>query len=168
MVQIYKLDVEVKEGNPVGDVHWVDAIDDKVHELYEKWLTEYPEMPWYKKWFTWIKPSIYRVTMFLIDSLDELIHTVDDIIENGPDKKATVLAAIDHLYDIVGREAVPFLLRPFATKIKNFIVYTLVAVAIDWIVDKYRNGEWRDKWEDIQDDIQEELNGEEDTGEATA
>lgn len=164
MVQVYKLDVEVKEGNPVGEVHWMDQIENKVLELHEKWLSEYPDMPWYKKLFSWSKPSLYRVTMFLIDSLDELIHTVDDLIEAGPDKKATVLAAIDHLYDFVGREAVPFLLRPFATAIKNYIVYTLIAAAIDWIVDKYRNGEWRGKWEDIQDDIQEELNGEESEG----
>jgi hypothetical protein len=88
---------------------------------------------------------------------------VDVCIENGPDKKATVLAAIDHLYDFVGREAVPVLLRPFASKIKNYIIYTLVAASIDWIVNKYRHGEWRDKLDDIQEDIQEELDGEEKT-----
>jgi hypothetical protein len=157
--KIYKLNVEVNEGNPVGEVHWIDNIEAKVMELHDKWLLEHPDMPWYKRVLTWSKPSLYQVTLFLMESLDELIQEVDDCIENGPDKKATVLAAIDKLYDHVGREAIPVLLRPFATKIKDYIVYTLVAASIDWIVNKYRHGEWRDKL----DDIQEELNGEEKT-----
>jgi len=150
-MKITKLEVieEKVDGNPVGVIHWLDEIEAKVEELYLSWKEMYPDMPWYKSWQTWSKPSLYAVTTFLIDSLDELIDLVDDLIIEGPDKKATVLAAINALYEHVGREAVPVLLRPFARAIKNYIVYTLIAASIDWIVNKYRNGEWRQKAEDL-------------------
>jgi len=132
MTKIYKLDVEV-DGNPVGNVHVLEAVENKVTELYEKWKELYPDLPWYKKWLSWVKPNIYKVTTFLMESLDELIHMVDDLIEVGPDKKATVLAYIDQLYEVVGRDAVPMLLKPFAGKVKNYIVYTLISASIGWI-----------------------------------
>jgi len=152
MTEIYKLDVEV-DGNPVGNVHVLEEVQNKIAELYEKWKEEYPELPWYKKWIGWVKPNVHKVTMFLMESLDELIHMVDDMIEVGPDKKATVLAYIDQLYEVVGRDAVPMLLKPFAGKIKHYVVYTLISASIDWIVGKYRGGEWLKK-------VDEKLHGE--------
>ena len=63
--------------------------------------------------------------------------------EEGADKKATVLVAVEKLYDYVIREAMPIWLKPFSGLIKKHIIFGLLSPAIDWIVQKYREGDWR-------------------------
>ena len=75
--------------------------------------------------------------------LDDFVVTVSTVIISGPDKKATVLNAVDRLYDYTVKEAMPIWMRPFAAPIKHYIVYVLVSSAIDWMVLKYQSGSWK-------------------------
>lgn len=136
--------------NPIGDAHEISEIETQLVALADQWDAQISEVQF--KWYYWLMPwkwgrtvSLFVVTDFLLKSLDVLINLVDEHVDLGPDKKATVLSAIERLYDYVIREAMPIFLRPFAGVVKNYIIYTVISVAIDWIVDKYRNGSWRDR-----------------------
>lgn len=127
--------------NPIGEVKIDEAIENFIQIMSAEWDEAREVIPW---WKFWKRMSIVRVTDFLLKSLDELIAYVDYVIDtSGADKKATVLRAIETLYDYTAREAIPILLRPFAGKIKSIIILDVLSPAIDWIVDKYRNGTWR-------------------------
>jgi len=94
-------------------------------------------------WQFWKDGTSLNVAVrFLIAALDDLIDHVEVILASGPDKKATVLAAIAILYDFVVKEALPIWLWPFSGKVKQVIIYIIISTAIDWIVSKYRNGIW--------------------------
>ena len=128
--------------NPVGTAHVDDNIDNFVTVMSAEWDATKEDIPW---WAFWRRISITRVTNFLLSVLDDLIAYVDDLLDAGPDKKATVMDAIERLYDYVIAEALPIWLKPFAGAIKNYVLKDVISPAIDWIVDKYRNGEWRKK-----------------------
>jgi hypothetical protein len=128
------------ESNSVGEVVQIEAIDLYIQELIKEWDENKESVPWYKIWH---KVSMSRVTNFLMNAIDDLICYVDDVVDKGADKKATVINAIEKLYDYVIREALPIWLKPFAGSVKNYIIHVLVSNAIDWMVDKYRNGSWR-------------------------
>lgn len=125
--------------NPIGEPQIDGAINNYVAIMTAKWSENEESIPW---WKFWERKSVAKITKFLLGALDELIAYVDQLELTGPDKKATVLAAISILYDYVIREALPIWAKPFAGKVKQYIVYALVASAIDWIVEKYRNGVW--------------------------
>jgi hypothetical protein len=138
----------IEEPNPIGEVHEVPEVEEHLVALAEAWDAQKEAeggSVWYKPWTWFRKSNLVKVTNFLLMSLDELIGMVDDVIDTGPDKKATVLNAISRLYDYVIKEAMPIWLKPFAGRVKDYIIFTLISSAIDWIVDKYRNGSWRDK-----------------------
>lgn len=138
-MEVQIIDVSNPVGTPIED----EAIDNFIAIMSSIWDQEKENIPWYKPWK---RISFTRVTNFLMKSLDDLIAYVDDYIEaNGADKKATVLAAISKLYDYVVIEAMPIFLKPFSAAIKSFIINDMISTAIDWIVDKYRNGEWKKK-----------------------
>ena len=82
---------------------------------------------WYKPWTWFRKTNLVRVTNFLLFALDEFINVVDDIVDLGEDKKATVLDAISSLYDYTIREALPIWLKPFAGSVKRYIIFTLIS-----------------------------------------
>jgi hypothetical protein len=85
---------------------------------------------------------LIQATNFLLRSLDDLIAYVDQIIDLGPDKKATVMEAVSRLYDLVVREALPIWLSPVASRMKILVLEEVISPAIDWIVAKYRAGVW--------------------------
>ena len=133
------------EANPVGEVMQIEAIDLYIQELIKEWDSSKETIPWYKVWYN---ISMGRVTNFLMNAIDDLICYVDDVVDNNADKKATVLDAIEKLYDYVIKEAMPIWMRPFAGGIKSYVIHALISNAIDWMVDKYRNGAWRMKNEE--------------------
>lgn len=150
-MDLKKLEIK-EEPNPIGDAYIIDTIEEQVEALKVQWselTVDIENPPWWQFWSWGRKVSLSKVTDFLIKALDDLIHKVDGALDNGADKKATVLDAISRLYDYVIREALPIWLRPFSAKVKNYIINELVSTAIDWIVGKYRNGAWREDWEDI-------------------
>jgi len=130
------------ESNPIGTAFVDENIDNFVSAMSASWDASKETSPW---WKFWKKISLTRVTTFLLAGLDDLIAYVDEALDNGPDKKATVLDAVSRLYDYVIAEALPIYLKPFAGAIKNYVINDLISPSIDWIVDKYRNGDWRKK-----------------------
>lgn len=137
--------MEIKaEVNPVGSVLKHAGIQTFIEAMCGLWDQTKAVAPWWKFWNKGV--SLVPVTNFLLKCLDDLIAYVDDVVEaNGADKKATVLWAVGQIYDYIVKEAMPLWAKPFASSIRNYIINTLISSAIDWIVDKYRNGEWRKK-----------------------
>lgn len=130
------------EPKSVGAVRLLPEINEYLSVLVEKWNIIRGQTSSWKFWST-TTYGMHKAIKFLLLSIDGLIQLVDKLIESGPDKKATVLNAINTLYDYVVREAIPFWLRPFAGVIKNYVIFTLASTAIDWIVSKYKEGSWR-------------------------
>lgn len=128
-------------GNPVGEVKQVVAIDNLVKSLTDQWAAENPAPKW---WQIWKKgTALYKVVKFILDAVDDLIIAVEKELANGPEKKSVVLAACCIIYDFIVANALPLWAKPFAGRIRNFIIFVLIAAAIDWIVQKYRNGSWK-------------------------
>lgn len=125
--------------NPVGEVQIDEAIENYIEVLKGEWDESKEHTPW---WKFWQRLSMVRVTDFLLNSLDDLIAYVDQMIDLGPDKKATVMEAIGKVYDFVVREGLPIWLSPFASRIKPLVLQEVISPAIDWIVAKYRASDW--------------------------
>lgn len=124
--------------NPVGIPHKLDEIEEKIRFYCSLWDAQknsrHMRVP---------KINLSVVTNFLLAALDDFVITISAVVISGPDKKATVLNAIDKIYEYVVREALPIWLRPFAGVIKQYIVYVLISNAIDWMVSKYKSGSWK-------------------------
>ena len=125
-----------EQADPVGKKQFVESVE-ALLDLYMRL--------WDQKKST--RSALFRfdaskVTNFLLRAVDDFIVAVDSSNILGQDKKATVLYAMDRLYDYVSREALPLWLVPFAGVVKQYVVYVLVSNAIDWIVSKYKDG-WK-------------------------
>ena len=81
---------------------------------------------------------------FLVMSLDSLISYVETSFPGlkGADKKATVMLAVNALYDYVISPILPIWLKPIGFGIKAIVINTLCSIIIDWIVSKYNSGAW--------------------------
>lgn len=129
------------ESNPIGEIKQTVEFEEKIISLSNDWDEKIKSIS--KKWWNLSKTRISLATIFLLNSLDELIIIAEDAIRSGgADKKATVLYGIDKLYDYISLEAMPIWLRPFASVIKQYVIYTLASSFIDYIVEKYNNGSW--------------------------
>src|SRR5690606_3242753 len=95
--------------NPIGTAK-KDLVEIKIVALKCQWSEMLDEVKnnkiWWKIWNS-NKVSLYKSVKFLISSLDELINYVDAVVDNGPDKKATVIAAITIIYDFVMMGVMP-------------------------------------------------------------
>jgi len=123
--------------DPIGKVHEIASVETILNDLKIVWKESKS-----KKSFWMPKINFSRITNFLLFSLDLFVNAVNESVIPGPDKKATVLNAIDKLYDYTVKETMPIYLMPFASSIKSYIVYVLVSNFIDWIVSKYRSKNW--------------------------
>ena len=133
------------EANPLGTVRRISEFEKRISFLKIKWDHEVQNNPKVYN-FRFIKTiNLNVVTNFLLECLDDLVITIDNLLENGPDKKATVLNALDRIYDYVLKEGMPIWLRPIAAPLKNYIIYILISNSIDWIVNKYKKKEWNKK-----------------------
>ncbi|MCK9458627.1 MAG: hypothetical protein M0R80_03225 [Proteobacteria bacterium] len=130
----------IAAGNPVAkNPPQVESINNIIKSLQAKWVEENPPPKW---WQFWKKVDLRKVVKFILAALDEMIIAVEKEIASGPEKKAIVLAACVVVYEFVVANALPTALKPFSTQIENFIIYIVIASAIDWVVEKYRNGSW--------------------------
>lgn len=129
--------------HPVGQVRVLPEVNEYVQTLIAEWNKIRGNVSSWTFWKSATTAGFHKATQFLLQSIDGLVLLVDDLIDLGADKKATVLNALDKLYDYVVREAIPIWLRPFAGVIKNYVVYTVASSMIDWIVAKYNNGSWK-------------------------
>jgi hypothetical protein len=131
--------------NPVGQAQQLASVNTYIQEVIAEWnAIQTTSVSWWKIWKRVSIESLQVASKFLLQALDDLIVIVDKELDSGPDKKATVLSAVSNIYDFVVAEALPVWLKPFAGSVKNYIVYSLVSSAIDFIVTKYRTGSWRD------------------------
>jgi len=126
--------------NPLGEVLHFDDLQKYLENLSKEWdeAVATAKAAWPKA-----KTDIIDVTKFLLRCLDGLIDFIERLSNSGPDKKATVLAAVAVLYDYIVIGVLPIWLKPFASKVKLFIVYTVISAAVDFIVQKYRDGSWK-------------------------
>lgn len=122
--------------NPVGAIHKVAEIDEKLVKYTRMWDEQKATGFWGSK------SDRSRLTHFMLVALDDFIVSVAILAIPGADKKATVLDAMDKLYEYTVREALPIWLRPFAEPVKRYVIYVLVSFAIDWVVQKYKSGNW--------------------------
>jgi hypothetical protein len=125
-----------EHANPVGEPHRIEEVEKRLQFYKDLWDSQKSRSFWRPR------VSLSGLTNFLMAALDDMVIAVGAYILSGPDKKATVLDAIDRLYDYTVREALPFWVRPFAAPVKNYIVYVLASNAIDWMVAKYQSGSW--------------------------
>ena len=131
------------ESDPIGSVHYLEEFEEKIFSLEQKWDQEVKNNPKVFSKFGFIKKvNLNIVTNFILECLDDLVISIDKLLENGPDKKATVLNAIDKIYEYVLKEGMPIWLRPFAAPLKHYIIYILISNSIDWMVSKYKKKEW--------------------------
>lgn len=135
------------EPNPIGMVQFIPQIEEKIKLIIQEWDEKIKNSAttWQQSWGIRSKASLSLVANFLLSSLDELILAISVLSLSGPDKKATVLSGLDKIYDYVLQEGLPIWLRPFASAIKQYVIYCLASAAIDYIVLKYKNGSWRNK-----------------------
>jgi len=123
--------------NPIGQPH-PHMLDGAVKEVIELWEKNGPK----PSWWTRIKGAWFTAVSYLIKAVDYLVRSIDDALEAGADKKATVLQALEKIYDIIVPPLLPLWLKPFNGKIKNFVIYVVASLMIDFIVGKYRLGDW--------------------------
>jgi hypothetical protein len=126
--------------DPVGEAHEVEAVELMLEGLKKAWDEQKS-----KRSFWGGRVNFSKVTSFLLYSLDGVVNAVNEAVLTGPDKKATVLAALERLYDYTVREALPIWMRPLAGPVKAYIIHVLISNAIDWMVAKYKSGSWSKK-----------------------
>jgi hypothetical protein len=130
--------------NPVGQAHDIQKVNNKVNDILAKWEKDNPKpkASWWNP-FSWWKSrrsSILKVTLFIFECVDNFIRYIENEVIDGPDKKATVIAAVTIIYDYVVKEAMPAWAKPFAGKIKGFFIGILISGVIDFVVKKYNEG----------------------------
>jgi len=130
--------------NPVGQAHDIQKVNNKVNDILAKWEKDNPKpkVSWWNpfSWWKTRRSSLLKVTLFLFECVDNFIRYIENEVINGPDKKATVIAAIAIIYDYIVKEAMPAWAKPFAGKIKGFFIGILISGVIDFVVKKYNEG----------------------------
>jgi len=126
--------------NPVGKSH-VGILDPQVKKVIALWEKDNPKPRWYQFWKR-IQGGWYLAVRYIIAAVDFFIREIEDKLDNGPDKKASVLAALGQVYDAIVPFVLPIFLRPFNTQIKIFVIDVVASLLIDFIVGKYRDGSW--------------------------
>ena len=136
------------QGEPVGTPTAIEKIENLANELATKWdsYVQVEKPKWYAFW-AWGKSKVssVEVSKFLLFALDQFIQFAEKEIpgSTGADKKATVLLALAGLYDYVTVGTLPIWLLPFSSQFKMFLIYVIASGAIDVMVDKYNNGNWK-------------------------
>lgn len=117
----------------------LDKLESYLVDLKSRWDQETESKSWWKITRTYLVKS----TIFLIDSIDELVLFVENIIPEGSDKKLAVLTLLGKMFDYIVVNAFPFWLRPLAPTIKTIVIDIIISHLIDFIVGKYNAGFWQ-------------------------
>lgn len=126
--------------NPVGEAQKVEQVDIVVASIIEQWQAE--PVAQTKSWWSVNKEKLAKAVKYTVDALDQLIHTVQPMVIAGADKKAIVMTAIAVIYDAIVKDALPLWLSPIMVGVKGLIINFVISFAIDWIVNKYKTGNW--------------------------
>lgn len=125
-------------GNPIGSVR-EEEVSVFVQNLATDWKLQEATLNKPKWWQFWKKTNILQeATQFMLHSIDLLIRHVEGLIPGGPDKKATVLASINELYDLIIKDLIPIWLRPVASGVKQLMMTIIIPLLIDFLVNKYK------------------------------
>lgn len=130
--------------NPVGIVQPQSEIQEFINNMANQWNEAHAVIK--KGFWDYLKLpnfNLVAVTKFMMYCLDGLIILAEKLIPEGANKKATVLSAFGALYDFVIPPILPFFLKPLSSPIKNFVINTLISLIIDFFVDKYNEGAWK-------------------------
>lgn len=139
-------DINLEEENPIGVNKEIPELDRFVQDQVDKWESESAKKDkrgWFSSIWSTSSKGFFAATKFLLRCLDKLVQFVEVAIDKGPDKKATVIATLGFLYDRIVVPALPLWAKPFKSQIKTFVFTVLVSAAIDWVVEKYNEGEWK-------------------------
>lgn len=117
----------------------LDKLEAYLVDLKSRWDQENTKRSWWRITRTYL----VRSSIFLIDSVDELIQFVETIIPEGADKKTAVLSILSKMFDYIVVNAFPFWLRPAAPTIKAVVIDIIISHLIDFIVGKYNAGYWK-------------------------
>lgn len=127
--------------NPIG-TSYKYLIRDKIEEVLRSWEQYKPKSTWLSR----VKGAWTTAVGYLLTSTDYFIRAIEEMVPNGPDKKATVMDAVEEIYDSIVPGLLPIYLKPFNRHVKYFVVEVIVSMSIDFIVSKYHGGNW-----DIED-----------------
>lgn len=117
----------------------VQQLDQYLLDLKSRWNQQnIKNNSWWKVTGTYLITS----ASFIINSLDELILFVENIIPLGADKKTAVMALIGTLFDYIVVQSFPFWLKPFASIIKNIVIGIIVNSLVEYVVGKYSSNVW--------------------------
>jgi hypothetical protein len=119
------------------------------HLRYLEWnwnTTEVSEhdRAWWEFWKidTKRKKGLLVVGRYLLEGLDDFVRIATS--EGNPlDYKATILNAMESLYDTVIQDAkLPWWMRPFSGSLKILFINILASLLIDYIVKRYECGQF--------------------------
>lgn len=125
-------------GEPIAHI-----LDDQIKEVIALWQENHPSPKWWQLW-TKVKDGWFAAVRYIIAAGDYFVKSVDDLVEGGPAKKATVLASLATVYDAIVPMLLPLFAKPFSNQIKNFAIHVVASLLIDFIVDKYHKSEWQE------------------------
>lgn len=118
----------------------LQQVDGFLARIREQWDQENDTSA---SWWRLNRLRLVKGTQFIIDSLDQMIQWVEDLIPSGTDKKAAVTLMAGKLFDYIVGSALPIWLKPFSGIIREIVINVVVSNAIDFIVRKYNDGIWK-------------------------
>ena len=134
--------MQIISANPIGKPQSIPVINQYVQTKIAEWkqLRQSPRTLWWKIDKNILTQTASKFFMVVVDSLVNQVNASD---LQGQDKKATVLAALALIYEVIAPDVIPIWLWPFSSAIENLIIYVILSMTIDWIVDKYNtNNLW--------------------------
>ena len=130
-----KMTKQMISPNPVGVPH-KNLLSTEIEEVIKSWKENQP----IKSWWKGIEGSWFQAAGYVIAAVDYFIRKIEELVPVGADKKATVLEAMSSVYDVIVLALLPFYLKPFNKRIKAFVIDVIASMMIDFLVDKYRSG----------------------------
>ena len=122
--------------SPVGTP--ANILDAQVSDIVTLWKNEIVNSkPWTNSIGKWSVVSNY-----IVNAADFFIRSIDDLDMAGADKKATVLEALNTIYDSIVPGLLPFFIKPFNYFIKSFFFDVIIPLSIDFFVKKYHAADW--------------------------
>lgn len=129
----------------------LNSLETYIVDLKARWDQENPQI---KSWWKIPRNHILITTKFIIDCLDELINFVEPIISVGSDKKLAVMIVTGKIFDYIVVNSFPLWLKPFVPTIRMIVVNIVVDSMIDFIVEKYKSGFWKQEAKDGEEKFQ--------------
>ena len=117
----------------------LNKLEDYISDLEKRWDQNNVEK---KSWWRIKTSYLISSTLFIINSLDEIIIFVEGVIPDGQQKKEATLTVVSKLFDYVVATAFPIWLSPFVFIIKKIVIDVIIDSLINYIVEKYKNGSW--------------------------